>query len=64
MTVVPLSGCVIVTGMPGAGKSTVSTLVARLLPRSARVSGDDVNEMILSGRVWFAAIQRRSRRRP
>jgi predicted kinase len=48
-----LSGCVIVTGMPGAGKSTVSTLAARLLPRAARVKGDDVNEMILSGRVRF-----------
>jgi predicted kinase len=54
MSAVPLSGCVIVNGMPGAGKSTVSTLAARLLPRAARVKGDDVNEMIISGRVWFA----------
>ena len=49
-----LLGCLIINGMPGAGKTTVSTLVARLLPRAARVKGDDVNEMILSGRVWFA----------
>jgi predicted kinase len=48
-----LAGCVIVTGMPGAGKSTVSTLAARMLPRAARVKGDDVNEMILAGRVAF-----------
>jgi predicted kinase len=48
-----LSGCVIVTGMPGAGKSTVSTLAARLLPRACRVKGDDVNQMILTGRVPF-----------
>lgn len=48
-----LDGCVIVTGMPGAGKSTVSTLAARLLPRAARVKGDDVSYMILSGRVRF-----------
>lgn len=48
------TGCVIMNGMPGAGKSTVSTLAARRLPRAARVKGDDVNLMILSGRVWFA----------
>ena len=54
MGAVDLSGCVIVNGMPGAGKSTVATLAARRLPRAARVKGDDVNEMILSGRVWFA----------
>jgi predicted kinase len=50
-----LDGCVIVTGMPGAGKSTVSTLAARMLPRAARVKGDDVNAMILTGRVPFNA---------
>ena len=43
----------IVTGMPAAGKSTVTALAARLLPRAARVKGDDVNEMICSGRVSF-----------
>ena len=48
-----LVGCVIVSGMPGAGKSTVTALAARLLPRAAQVKGDDVNEMILSGRVGF-----------
>jgi chloramphenicol 3-O-phosphotransferase len=53
VTVQGLSGCVIVTGMPGAGKSTVCTLAARLLPRAARVKGDDVNEMIVTGRVRF-----------
>jgi len=54
MTAAELSGCVIVSGMPGAGKSTVTRLAARLLPRAAQVKADDVNEMILSGRVWFA----------
>jgi predicted kinase len=48
-----LSGCIIVSGMPGAGKSTVTALAARLLPKAAQVKGDDVNQMILSGRVWF-----------
>ena len=48
-----VSGCVIVTGMPGAGKSTITSLVAHLMPRAARVGGDDVNAMIRSGYVWF-----------
>ena len=48
-----LSGCVIVSGMPGAGKSTVTALAADLLPRAAQVKGDDVNRMIRSGRVFF-----------
>jgi len=53
MTIGELPGCVLVSGMPGAGKSTVTTLAARLLPRGARIKADDVNEMILSGRVGF-----------
>lgn len=53
MTFGDLRGCVLVSGMPGAGKSTVSGLAARLLPRAAQVKGDAVNEMILSGRVGF-----------
>jgi len=53
MTIGELSGCVLVSGMPGAGKSTVTALAARLLPRAARIKADDVNEMILSGRVGF-----------
>lgn len=47
------SGCVILTGMPGAGKTTVAKLLGGLLPRSAHVSGDAVNAMIRSGFVWF-----------
>src|SRR5215471_18623240 len=53
MTSAELSGCVIVSGMPGAGKTTISALAARLLPKAAQIKGDDVNQMILSGAVWF-----------
>jgi predicted kinase len=48
-----LSGCIIVTGMPGAGKSTVTGLAARLLPKAAQVKGDDMNQMIKSGYVGW-----------
>jgi predicted kinase len=53
MTSAELSGCVIVSGMPGAGKSTVSALAAHSMPRAAQIKGDDVNQMLLTGRVWF-----------
>jgi predicted kinase len=48
-----LSGCVIVSGMPGAGKTTITSLAGELLPRAARVGGDDVNLMVRSGSVSF-----------
>jgi len=48
-----LPGCVIVSGMPGAGKSTVAGLAARRLPRAARVRGDDMNQMVQSGYVGW-----------
>lgn len=63
MTPRELSGCVIVTGMPGAGKSTVTALAADLLPKAARVTGDDVNQMIRTGRVWFLGEPRDEARR-
>jgi chloramphenicol 3-O-phosphotransferase len=44
--------CLILTGAPAAGKSTVSRLVARRLTRSAVLNGDFVNELIVNGRVW------------
>ncbi|MEY9930663.1 energy-coupling factor transporter ATP-binding protein EcfA2 [Catenulispora sp. GP43] len=44
--------CMIVTGMPGAGKSTVTQLAAELIPRSARMDGDVANRLVVNGRVW------------
>lgn len=38
--------------MPGAGKSTVTRLVAERLARSARLDGDELNGMIVNGFVW------------
>jgi hypothetical protein len=45
-------GVLIVTGMPGAGKSTVTQLAAEKLARSARMDGDFVNRLVVGGRVW------------
>jgi hypothetical protein len=39
--------------MPGAGKTTVTDLAARQLPRGAQVCGDTVSMMIRSGSVGF-----------
>ena len=46
-----IPGCLIVTGVPGAGKTTITTMIARRFDRSARLDGDTVNEMIVSGGV-------------
>ncbi|MFE0098705.1 AAA family ATPase [Streptomyces sp. NPDC059009] len=43
--------CLIVTGLPGAGKSTVTRRVAERLPRSARLDGDFVSRLVVGGRV-------------
>jgi predicted kinase len=44
--------CLIITGAPGAGKSTVCHLVAQRLSRSALLNGDQINRLIVNGRVW------------
>lgn len=43
---------VVLSGLPGSGKSTVALRVAESRHRCAVVSGDAINDMIVSGRVW------------
>jgi predicted kinase len=42
----------VVSGTQGAGKSTVSDLLARRFERGAHVSADALQKMIVSGRRW------------
>jgi predicted kinase len=42
----------LVTGIPGAGKTTVSDALARRFPRAAHIEADRLQEMIVSGGVW------------
>jgi predicted kinase len=55
---VHVSGCLFVTGMPGSGKTTVTKRVAARLDRAARISGDDLHQILVSGRVRFDSGQR------
>ena len=42
----------IVSGLPGAGKSSVSYLMAKRFARGVHIEADLVQQMILSGSVW------------
>lgn len=46
---------IVVSGMQGAGKSTVSAALAARFDRGAHVSADMLQRMIVSGGVWPAA---------
>ena len=43
---------VVVSGIPGAGKSTVSPLLAATFERGVHVEADEVHKMIVSGGRW------------
>ncbi len=40
------------SGIPGAGKSTVSRLLARRLDRGVHIDADALRRMVVSGNVW------------
>lgn len=48
----PAAGAVLLTGIPGSGKSTVATALAGRLRMSAHVEVDALQQMIVSGGQW------------
>lgn len=46
----PAGSVVLISGIMGAGKSTVAQLLAERLPRAAHIRGDAFRRMIVSGR--------------
>jgi len=47
-----MDGAIIVSGVPGAGKSTVAALLAARFERAVHVEADRLQRMIVSGARW------------
>src|SRR5262249_19226069 len=43
---------IVVSGLPGAGKSTTAARIAQALPRAAHIEADRLQQLIVSGGRW------------
>ena len=48
----PALAAYLITGIPGAGKTTVSRLLAQRFPLAAHIEADRLQELIVSGSLW------------
>jgi len=44
-----VEGAFLIAGVPGAGKTTVASFLARRFPRAAHIEADEIQNLIVSG---------------